>query len=161
MTVAAVAMAVQAVHADLSAFTNDPALHVATTSFVADVQVTVAALAMATQVVQALLLSQVPAAQAAVHVVMVPATAVAPLPEASVPAVDFNVAVAHTSVAALPKRESVAEVHVILAAVAAPAMGEQAVQAVKILKPDDLTNLSLKNPVLQVSTFVPVTVSAF
>ena len=120
---------------------------------------TVAAPAMAPQVVQTLALDQVPVAQAAVHVVMVPTTAGGPA-AAAIPTVFFDVAVAHTFV--VPTiRESVAEVHVILAAVAAPAMGEQAVQAVKILKPDDLTNLSLKNPVLQVSTFVPVTVFAF
>ena len=82
---------------------------------------------MAPQVVQTLALDQVPVAQAAVHVVMVPTTAGGPA-AAAIPTVFFDVAVAHTFV--VPTiRESVAEVQVYVAEACTPTITVQAVHA--------------------------------
>ena len=107
---AAAAQATQASQGFWLGFFQNPTAHVTTRTSVTDPHVTVAAPGMAEQGMQTFMLDQVPAAQAAVHTVMVPATAGGPA-AALIPTVFFGVAVAHTFVVPVI-RESVAEVHV-------------------------------------------------
>jgi len=91
-----------------------PVAQVAAALLVADVQVTVAALATATQVVHSLALSQVPAAQLIAHVSAAPAP----------PVVCFGYQQEHVGF-----RESAAVVHVVVVPVAAFSTAVQSAQS--------------------------------